>query len=71
MFSAEGIWIIQTKTYLTNIKQVTSLSGLDLTSIKGLDKTLRGGGSYFVAMKKMSKVFIIPENTSNERAQFT
>lgn len=65
IFSPSGIWIVQTKTFLTNIKQATSISGLDVVQIGGLDRTMRGGGSYFVAMKKMSKVFIIPEVTTN------
>jgi hypothetical protein len=50
---------------LTNIKQISNISGLDIIEIGGLDKAIRGGGSYFVGMKKMSKVFIIPEITTN------
>ena len=31
IFSPSGIWIVQTKTFLTNIKQTTTISGLDLS----------------------------------------
>lgn len=71
IFSSSGIWIVQTKTFLTNIKQITTISGLNVVEIGGIDKTVRGGGSYFVAMKKMGKIYIVPEITSNERAMYT
>lgn len=60
VFSPNGIWVVQTKTFLTNIKKVPTVAGLNTVDIGGLDKVIRGSGSYFVAMKKMTKVFIVP-----------
>lgn len=60
IFAPHGIWVIQTKTFLTNIKQLSAVSGFDIRESSGLDKAIRGTGSYFVGMKKMGKVFIIP-----------
>jgi len=64
VFSNLGIWQIQTKTILTNIKFLNNLSGFSSIDSNGVDKILHGNNKLFVAMKKMSKVYLINEISS-------
>ena len=42
LFSSGGIWTIDTKTILTNVRRIDSVSGFDGAKWKGLDKILHG-----------------------------
>ena len=65
MFTSLGVWQIKTRTVLTDVRRVEGLSGFDSKEYGGIDKVLHGQGNIMVGLKRLSKVFIIPEPTGN------
>jgi hypothetical protein len=61
LFSALGIWQAATSTVLADFRPVDSLGGFKPQDIGGVDKVLHGQEGVFVALKRLSKVFLIPE----------
>ena len=61
IFSSLGVWVVDTKTVLSNVKSQGAISGFDSAKWGGVDKVLHGESGVFLALKKMDRVFIIPE----------
>lgn len=62
LFTSLGIWQVNTNTILTDIKPIPDLSGFNSRDLAGVDKVLHGQEGVMVALKRLSKVIIIPED---------
>lgn len=60
LFTSLGIWQIKTNTILTDVKPIHSISGFNSKDYGGIDKIVHGQQSVMVALKRLSKVIIIP-----------
>jgi hypothetical protein len=70
IFSALGVWTVDTKTILSNVRDIGLLSGFDPTVTKGLDLVLHAESGVFVGLKRMDRVFIIPERASDSQVTY-
>lgn len=70
IFSSRGIWSVDTKTILTNVKQVKDISGFDSAKYAGVDKAIHGEIGMLVAVKRMDRVFIIPEPSADPSVSY-
>jgi hypothetical protein len=60
VFTSLGVWQVKTKTVLTNVRKIDSVSGFNSARYGGIDKIIHGQGKVMVGMKRSSRVFIIP-----------
>lgn len=70
IFTNIGIWEVNTKTILANVKKIDKISGFESIDYGGVDKVLHGDGHIIIALKRMLKVFIIPEPRGSAAGQF-
>lgn len=61
LFSPLGIWRVAVNTVLADFKLVGRMGGFDPKEVGGVDKMLHGQDGVVVGLKKLSKVYLIPE----------
>jgi hypothetical protein len=74
IFSSKGIWSVDTKTILTNVRKIDRIAGFDSADYGGIDKLIHGEMGIMVAVKRLDRVFVIPEpfsDASNSDQSFT
>ena len=52
---------MDTKTILSNVKNIGSISSFDAASYGGVDRVVEAESGVMVALKRMDRVFIIPK----------
>jgi hypothetical protein len=53
---------VATSTILADFKPIDNLGGFNSKDYGGVDKVMHGQGGIMVALKRLSKVFLIPED---------